>query len=100
VPFATFPLYRRVGRAARRIADNQAKRPRRIALRPREARHDRERGSARGQMQKMPTVGKFHLNLPPASHHSITSSARAFGWADLSYGPPEARLQKKKRSGL
>src|SRR5262249_51873850 len=56
-------------------ADDQPHGPRRIGLRPRNARHRRERGSARGQMQKLPSVGKFHLNLP--SRHSITSSARA-----------------------
>src|SRR5262249_18630181 len=48
--------------------------PRRIGLRPRDARHGRERGSAGGQMQKI-SAGEFHFNLP--SHHSITSSARA-----------------------
>src|SRR6202043_1850080 len=46
-----------------------------IGLRHRETRHDRQ-GSARGQMQKL-SAGKFHLNLPLASDHSITSSARA-----------------------
>ena len=39
--------------AARGKADHQAHRPRRIGLRPREARDGRERGSARGQMQKL-----------------------------------------------
>ena len=58
-------------------ADDDAHRPRRIGLRPRDARHGRQRGSARGQMQKLPSVGKFHFHLPLASHHSITSSARA-----------------------
>jgi hypothetical protein len=47
--------------------------PRRVGLRPSEARDGRERSSASGQMQKI-TAGKFHLNLP--SHHSITSSPR------------------------
>src|SRR5262249_59950149 len=47
--------------------DNDAHRPRRIGLRPSEARHDRQRGSAGSQMQKI-SAGKFH---------SITSSARA-----------------------
>src|SRR5262249_50771972 len=50
--------------------------PDRIGLRPSKARQDRERGSARCQMQKL-SAGKFHLNLPLASDHSITSSARA-----------------------
>ena len=34
-------------------ADDDAHRPRRIGLRPRDARHGRQRGSARGQMQKL-----------------------------------------------
>ena len=42
-----------VGRAAGGIANNDAHRPRRIGLRPCEARHGRQRGSARGQMQKL-----------------------------------------------
>ena len=33
----------------------------RIGLRPRDARHGGDRGSARGQMQKLPSVGKFHF---------------------------------------
>src|SRR5262245_58512894 len=44
-----------------------------IGLRPSNMRHRRERGSARGQMQKT-SAGKFHFE--PPSHHSITSSAR------------------------
>ena len=36
-----------------------AHRPRRIGLRPCDARHGRQRGSARGQMQKL-SAGKFH----------------------------------------
>ena len=40
-------------------ADDDAHRPRRIGLRPRDARHGRQRGSARGQMQKL-SAGKFH----------------------------------------
>src|SRR5262245_49857928 len=55
-------------------SDDNAHWPRRIGLRPRDARQSRQRGSARGQMQELST-GKFHLNLP--SDHSITSSARA-----------------------
>src|SRR5262249_16708046 len=64
-----------IGASAGREWHNHAHRTRRVGLRPSDARDGRQRGSARGQMQKMPTVGKFHLNLP--SHHSITSSARA-----------------------
>ena len=40
-------------------ADDDAHRPRRIGLRPRDARHGRQRGSARCQMQKL-SAGKFH----------------------------------------
>ena len=46
-------------RAARSKADNDAHWPRRIGLRPGEARHRRQRGSACGQMQKI-SAGKFH----------------------------------------
>jgi hypothetical protein len=41
-----------------------------FALDPLQPRHGRQRGSARCQMQEC-TAGKFHLNLPLASHHSI-----------------------------
>src|SRR5205814_3471653 len=39
---------------------NNAHRPRWIGLRPRYTRYGRQRGCARGQMQKLPTMGKFH----------------------------------------
>jgi hypothetical protein len=44
-------------------ADNDAHRPRWIGLRPRDARHGRQRGSARCQMQKI-SAGKFHFEPP------------------------------------
>ena len=47
-----------------------------LSLRPCNPRHHWQRGGTRGQMQEC-AAGKFHLNLPLASHHSITSSARA-----------------------
>ena len=47
--------------ATRRIANDDAHRSRRIGLRPRETRHSRQRGSARGQLQKLSTAGKFHF---------------------------------------
>ena len=53
-----------VARAAGGKSDDDAHRPRGIGLRPRDPRHDRERGRARGQMQKLPAVGKFHVALP------------------------------------
>ena len=42
-----------VGRAAGAGGGDDAHRPRRIGLRPCDARHGRQRGSARGQMQKL-----------------------------------------------
>ena len=61
-------------------ADDDAHRPRRIGLRPRDTRHGRQRGSARGQMQKLPSVGKFHnssLKFGVATFHSgLTLAAR------------------------
>ena len=50
-----------------RKADDQAHRPRRIGLRPRDARHGRERGSARGQMQKLLRRGSFIICMPQVS---------------------------------
>jgi len=52
-----------VGRAAGRIADDDAHRTRRIGLRPSGTRDCRQRGSARCQMQKSST-GKFHFQPP------------------------------------
>src|SRR4051812_21707994 len=46
--------------------DNEPNRPRRISLRPRDARDGRKHGSARDQVQKLST-GKFHLTLSDAS---------------------------------
>src|SRR5262245_145956 len=67
---------RDVGRAGRRNWHDQTHRPRWIGLRPHYARYSRERGSARGQMQKS-SAGKFHFEPPSPSHHSITSSTSA-----------------------
>src|ERR1700757_1283440 len=50
----TYQARKNVNYAARGKADDDAHRPRRIALRPRDARQRRQRGSARGQMQKLP----------------------------------------------
>ena len=46
--------------AAGGLPDNDAHRPRWIGLRPSNMRHGRQRGSARGQMQKI-SAGKFHF---------------------------------------
>src|SRR5262244_201729 len=62
--------------AAGRKRDDPAHRPRRIGLRPRDARDARQHGSACGKTEKI-SAGKFHFAPPFASHHSITSSARA-----------------------
>jgi len=48
-----------VGTTPRRLTDNDAHRPRRISLRPRDPRDGRHRGSACGQIQKI-SAGKFH----------------------------------------
>src|SRR5262249_17423602 len=53
-----------VGRAAGREGYDHTHRPRRIIERRCDARHGREHGSTCGQMQKMPSVGKFHVALP------------------------------------
>src|SRR5262249_14779756 len=55
--------------AARGKADDDVHRPRRIGLRESEARCDRKRGSARGQMQKI-SAGKFHFE-PPSHFTSL-----------------------------
>ena len=48
-----------IATAAGRKADDKTHRPRRIGLRPRDVRHGRQRGNARGQMQEF-AAGKFH----------------------------------------
>src|SRR5262245_27253962 len=53
-----------VGSAARRLSDNDFHWTRRIGLRPRNRRSDRQRGSTGSQMQEVSTVGKFHGVLP------------------------------------
>src|SRR5215831_21096254 len=54
-------------RAAGRKGNNDAHRPGRIGLRPRETRHGRKSGSARGHMQKI-SAGKFHFEPPFTSY--------------------------------
>src|SRR5262249_22846892 len=66
-----------VGGAPGGKADDDAHRPRRIGFRPRETRGGRQRGSARGQVQKI-SAEKVHLDPSPLwSLYSITWSARA-----------------------
>ena len=62
-----------VSAAAGGKADNDADRPRWIGLRPRKARHGRERGSARGQMQKI-SAGKFHFEPPFTSLNHLVGA--------------------------
>ena len=59
-----------VGRSAGGKWDDDAHRPCRVSLRPRDAGHGRQRGSARGQMQKLSSVGKFHIALTASSRNS------------------------------
>src|SRR5262249_19883515 len=64
-----------VGATSGGKSDNDAHRPRRIRSRPRNARHCRQRGSARGQMEKT-SAGKFHFE-PPSRFTSFHSLVRA-----------------------
>src|SRR5258708_9432735 len=50
-----------VERASWCSPDHDAHRPQRIGLRPSETRESRQRGNARGQMQKLSSMGKFHI---------------------------------------
>jgi hypothetical protein len=52
-----------VGRTTWWKTDDDAHRPRRIGLRPRNARQSGQHGSASGEMQKLPSVGKLHRAL-------------------------------------
>ena len=56
-----------VGRAAGRNRNGQAHRPRRVGLRVRATRKDRQGGGARRQLQKLP-ARKFHDVRPPKAH--------------------------------
>jgi hypothetical protein len=56
----TYQARRDVRTASGREANNDAHRSRWIGLHPSNMRHGRQRGSAGGQMQKLPSVGKFH----------------------------------------
>src|SRR6266576_3346588 len=66
-----------VERAAGAKADDDAHRPRRIGLRTRNARKQRQRGGARSQMQKLSSVGKYHFHhgLPSGSAHTAREIA-------------------------
>ena len=86
-----------VARAAGGKSDDDTHRPRRIRLRPCDARDGRQRGRARDQMQKI-SAGKFQLNLP--SRHSITSSARASRVGGISRPSALAAVRLIMRSNL
>jgi hypothetical protein len=49
--------------------------PRRIGLRPSGPRESRQRGSAGGQMQKLPPAGKFHFGPPFTSFDHLVVTA-------------------------
>src|SRR5215470_6219006 len=62
-----------ISRPARGGGHNHGDRPRRIGLRPRYARYSRQRGSARGQMQKI-SAGKFHYEPPFTSLNHLVGA--------------------------
>src|SRR5215469_14989752 len=68
-----------VDRAAGRIAGDDAHRPRRIGLCPSEARQCRQRGSARGQTQKI-SAGKFHFEPPFTSFDHLVGASEQHWW--------------------
>jgi hypothetical protein len=63
-------------------ADDNAHRFRRIGLRPCDPRHCRKRGCASDQMQKLPTVGKFHFEPPFTSFDHLVGQ-REQRWRNL-----------------
>src|SRR6516225_2734545 len=65
--------------AAGRKRDDPAHRPRRIGLRRRDAGDCRQRGSARGQMQKC-TAWKFHFEPPFTSFDHLVGAHKQSGW--------------------
>ena len=65
----TYQARRDVRTASGREANNDAHRPRRIGLRPRDPRDGRQRGSARGEMEKI-SARKFHFE-PPSRFTSL-----------------------------
>src|SRR5262245_45114973 len=67
-------------------------RPRRIVLRPSNARYGRQRGSARGQMQKS-SAGKFHFE-PPSPAFSLNHLVGAAGYGLYVFAPAGRRTIK------
>src|SRR5712671_3835505 len=82
-----------VKRAAGAKADDDAHRPARIGLRPRDTRHDRKRGRTGGKMQELSSVGKFHrifLSMHDRRHSVSRVSPRG-------PRPPASRRQYRLR---
>jgi hypothetical protein len=69
----------KIEHAARRKRHDQTHGPRRIGLCPRKPRHGRERGSACGQMQKLP-ARKFHFEPPFTSFDHPVGTAKQRQW--------------------
>src|SRR5262245_9063908 len=67
-----------VGRTGRSERHDDADGPRRVALRPRDAGYGRQRGSARGQMQKL-SAGKFHFEPPFTSFDHLVGAGEQRG---------------------
>src|SRR5262249_56612849 len=65
-----------VGLPASGEADDPAHRPRRISLRPGDARSGRHRGCADGELQEL-TAGEFHCDLPNPVNESPRAAPRA-----------------------
>jgi hypothetical protein len=62
-----------VGPAASGKGGDHAHRPRGVDFRPSHARHSRQRGSARGQMQEL-AAGKFHFEPPLTSFDHLVGA--------------------------
>ena len=86
-----------VERTARRKRNHEPDRPRRIGLRPRDARECRQRGGTRRQMQKSST-GKRHeasLQIRRKEDHTARKSARVLINRDRSTIATDVRLSPK-----
>ena len=69
----------KIGRPAGSKRNYHGDRSRRIGLRPRYARYSRERGSARGKMQKI-SAGKFHFEPPFTSFDHLVGAGEQSRW--------------------